>query len=289
MANNGIKQRTRSPEVPKRRAMPLLKWAGGKYVFVRDIARHVPPLVDGARYYEPFAGAASLFLALRPRRARLSDLNIDLMETYRAVRSNPVDVAKLLKSLARLHSKPFYYSVRESFNRSRSALRQAARFIYLNKAGFNGVYRVNKQGKFNVPHGKRRKLRIPSRESLVDVAKLLKRAQLRTCNYVEAVRDAKRGDFVYLDPPYPPLNGSSFFTHYTKERFSAADQMEVARVANELVRRGVRVLVTNADTPMVRSLYAGWHIRKVSRPRWVRSGNVKHQVNELIISSYEPR
>lgn len=274
-------------ETPKRQ--PLLKWAGGKFVFVQDIARHVPPLLNGARYYEPFAGAASLFLALRPRRARLSDLNAHLVETYRAIRSNPAEVAKQLKSLARLHCKTFYYDVRDSFNRSRSPLRQAARFIYLNKAGFNGVYRVNKQGKFNVPHGKRRKIRIPSPEKLAEVSKVLKRAQLRTSNYAEAVADAKKGDFVYLDPPYPPLNGSSFFTHYTKERFTSADQAEVAKVANNLVRRGVRVLVTNADTRAVRSLYAGWHIQKVSRPRWIRSGHIKHQVNELIITSYKPR
>jgi DNA adenine methylase len=272
----------------KRYAKAILKWAGGKYIFIRDIVAYIPPLTNGARYYEPFAGAASLFLSLRPGRARLNDLNIHLIGTYRAIRSDPATVGRYLNALVRKHSKSFYYKVRDSFNRSRSPVRQAARFIYLNKAGFNGVYRVNTKGQFNVPHGKRKKLRgIPCSGDLVEVSKRLRHAQLRAGHFKEAVRDAKRGDFVYLDPPYPPLNGSSYFTHYTKERFSTDDQKEVAKVARELASRGVRVLVTNADTRLIRRLYAGWHFKRVSRPRWVRSGKVKHKVNELIITSYK--
>ena len=113
-------------------------------------------------------------------------------------------------------------------------MRQAARFIYLNKAGFNGVYRVNTLGKFNVPHGKRRTIKIPNRKHLDVVSKMLRRAQLRVCGYEEAVKDAQKGDFVYLDPPYPPLNGSSFFTHYTKERFSSDEQKNVAALAKNI-------------------------------------------------------
>jgi DNA adenine methylase len=115
---------------------------------------------------------------------------------------------------------------------------------------------------------------------------MLKKAQLRAVSFEIALRDARRGDFVYLDPPYPALNGSSFFAHYTKERFSEEEQRNVAAVARKLARNGVRVLVTNANTSLIRGLYAGWKIRKVSRPRWVRSGKVKHQVSELIITSY---
>jgi len=279
-------RRSRTPVLPERHAVPLLKWAGGKAVFVRDIAQYVPRITNGGRYYEPFVGAASLFLAIRPRRARLSDLNEHLIEAYKSIRSAPDDVSKHLRAMARQHNKTFYYRIRESFNRSRSPVRQAARFIYLNKAGFNGVYRVNTLGKFNVPHGKRRTIKIPNRKHLDVVSKMLRRAQLRVCGYEEAVKDAQKGDFVYLDPPYPPLNGSSFFTHYTKERFSSDEQKNVAALAKNLSRKGVRVLVTNADTPLIRRLYAGWNIHRVSRPRWVRSGKVKHQVDELIITSY---
>ena len=154
MATKKKKQHAAKPPRSNRRHTgPLLKWAGGKYVFIRDIAECVPPLANGATYYEPFAGGASLFMTLKPQRARLSDLNSHLMDTYRAVRSNPTEVGRQVEALARRHSKQFYYEVRDSFNRSRSPIRQAARFIYLNKAGFNGVYRVNTLGKFNVPDG----------------------------------------------------------------------------------------------------------------------------------------
>jgi DNA adenine methylase len=286
MARKIQKRRKKALTLPVRHAIPLLKWAGGKAVFVREIAQHVPKLLKGARYYEPFAGAVSLFLAIKPRKARLSDLNEHLIEAYRSIRSAPDVVSKYLQSMARRHNKTFYYQTRASFNRSRSAIHQAARFIYLNKAGFNGVYRVNTQGKFNVPHGKRRILKVPSTQHLEQVARMLKKAQLRAVSFEIALRDARRGDFVYLDPPYPALNGSSFFAHYTKERFSEEEQRNVAAVARKLARNGVRVLVTNANTSLIRGLYAGWKIRKVSRPRWVRSGKVKHQVSELIITSY---
>jgi len=217
----------------------------------------------------------------------LSDLNRHLIECYRFVRDDYITVASYLRLHARENVREYYLRIRDVYNRSGVSAAQAARFIYLNRTCFNGVFRVNRQGTFNVPFGDKPSPRFPTVEELASVSAALKKARLRVCDYELAIRSAKKGHFVYLDPPYPPLNGTSFFTHYTKDRFGQADQERLARVVKDLDRRGCLVMVTNADTLFVRSLYSGLNLLELSATRYVTCRAVKHRVGELVITNYD--
>jgi len=270
----------------KGKIKPFLRWIGGKTRFAQDIVSRLPALPQGATYFEPFLGAGAVFLAYEPRRAVLSDLNPDLIATFRAIRNRPFEVAKKLYALRYRDSESSYYRIREYFNSGGLTCLQAARFIYLNHTSFNGIYRVNKQGKYNVPYGFKAEPNIPGKRQLASASKLLKNAIVSLADYKHIIKIAKTGDIVYFDPPYPPLNGTSYFTHYTKERFAIGDQIEVARTADALREIGCSVVVTNADTPSIRDLYSRWNISVIARPSWVTSSCNKHRVFELIITSY---
>ena len=251
------------------------------------LRRHVPRDYRVRTYHEPFLGAASLFLELRPKSAFLSDLNESLIRTFEHVRARPDLVARYLAKHEALDSSPYYYSIRDKYNQSRqSSCAQAARFIYLNRTCFNGVFRVNKRGRFNVPYGKLKHPLFPARSHLTQVSQALKNARLRVVPYREALDDAKAGDFVYLDPPYPPLNGTSFFRHYTRDLFDFADQEELARAAFRLRDRGCLLMISNADLPAIRQLYKGMCMTPLAVTRWVTCKNVKHSVSELLITTY---
>lgn len=263
---------------------PFLRWAGGKQHLRRKIVERLPLLLGGGRYFEPFLGAAAVFLALAPPTARLSDLNAHLVDTYRAIRDDWAGVAQVLTKLAANHSPKSYYKVRDDYNVSRPGAARAAKFIYLNRSGYNGVFRVNRRGEFNVPIGNKNPFSIPSAAYLRRLSGVLQRAELGVLPYEVALDSARSGDIVYLDPPYPPLNGTSFFRHYTKDRFDDEDQRAVAAAATRLRHKGCFVAISNADTPEIRSLYATWKVEELSVPRWVMSGS-RHRVQELLITS----
>ncbi|MBM4149941.1 MAG: Dam family site-specific DNA-(adenine-N6)-methyltransferase, partial [Lentisphaerae bacterium] len=201
-------------------------------------------------------------------------------------RNHPAEVLKQLHAFRSRNSEDEYYRIRDRFNMGGTPCVQAARFIYLNQTSFNGIYRVNTRGQYNVPYGFKEQPRIPTKTELESAARLLQNATIALADFKRVLEKAAARDVVYLDPPYPPLNGTSYFTHYTKERFGNEDQVEVAHTANSLRDRGCAVLVTNADTPLIRSLYAGWNIVEITRPRWITSSRHKHRVVELIIASY---
>jgi DNA adenine methylase len=264
---------------------PFLRWAGGKSRFVHEIVSRLPILGEGNTYYEPFLGAGAVFLAYAPEHAVLSDLNPDLVRAFTAVRDHAPDVLRKLYTFTQRDSALFYYRIRSRFNRGGGLCLQAARFIYLNQTCFNGIYRVNKKGQYNVPYGFKLAPCIPGKKALAAASDRLQKATINLMDYKVAVATAKAGDVVYLDPPYPPLNGTSFFTHYTKERFIAEDQIEVAAIATKLRDRACHVVVTNADTPEIRVLYKGWKVSEITRPRYITSSNKKHRVVELIFTS----
>ncbi len=267
------------------RVKPFLRWAGGKTRFVHEIVSRLPKISADATYFEPFLGAGSVFLAYAPRRAVLSDLNPDLVRAFTYVRDCPNEVVQKLYSLHHRDSEATYYRVRTRFNNGGPDCLQAARFIYLNQTSFNGIYRVNNKGAYNVPYGYKTEPSIPGKHELEAASLLLKSADIKRADFQRALTDAKKGDVVYLDPPYPPLNGTSFFTHYTKERFADEDQIEVAKTANALRENGCSVVITNADTSLIRQLYADWTIAEITRPRWVTSSCHTHRVVELIITA----
>lgn len=267
------------------RITPPLRWAGGKQRWVKKLASFLPSNLSGV-YHEPFLGAGSLFFFMRPRTAFLSDANKHLIECYRFIRDRPDLIHRYLSGHASLSSRQHYYEVRELYNGASTSASQAARFIYLNKACFHGVFRVNTNGEFNVPYGWSEPPAIPTLSTLREASSALKKASLRVCGFDRAMTQVRPGDFVYLDPPFPPLNGTSFFRHYTIDRFSTENQERLAEVVHRLNAEHVLVMMSNADTKSIRRLYRGFNISALPTVRWVSLKKTKHLVKELIITNY---
>ena len=267
-------------------AHPFLKWVGGKTALLSEITSRLPVKKVGT-YYEPFIGGGAVFFALaaegRFEKAVIGDASAELMCAYAALSSDVDGVVRALKK--HVYEKEYYYDVRAQNPKRLGASARAARFIYLNKACFNGLYRVNKKGVFNVPFGAHKNLLICDEENLRAVAKVLKKTKLAVCDFERAVEPAVRGDFVYFDPPYVPVSETSDFTDYTTGGFGLEEQQRLRDVARRLDDRGVRVLLSNSDTPFVRKLYKGFRFEEVRAPRRVNSnGGKRGKVGELLIS-----
>lgn len=261
---------------------PIVKWAGGKAHLLPELVKRVPP---HARYFEPFAGGAALFFALRPRRAVLNDANADLIVTYRAVATRPLDVLAWLAfhdSEHRLQNPGAHYRAaraRWNANRYPSAETRAAAFLYLNRVCFNGLWRVNRAGEFNVSMGAYKNPTICNRDAILAASAALQGVELRCGDYRLGCADADAGDFVYFDPPY---DGCGF--DYHADGFGAEQQRDLADAARDLIRRGVHVLLSNADTSLVRTLYADFDLHVVQRPGTMNSDPTKRsKVDELVI------
>ncbi len=269
-------------------ARPFLKWAGGKSRLLGEISKRVPK--SFGRYFEPFLGGGAVYFHLRPRRAVLSDVNSHLIETYRRVARSVDDTIVSLLNHAKKHSEDHYYAVRDAWNRNlgaRGSATRSAAFIYLNRACFNGLWRVNKSGEFNVPFGRAPIVRLPSAESLRAASNALRTAELRCDPFKDALRYACEGDFVYLDPPYAPLPGKSNFTGYASGGFGGADQLELAEVFRDLDRLGCFLLLSNSDVPLIHELYRGFRIERVRCSRPISSNaSTRGEVSELLISNF---
>jgi DNA adenine methylase len=257
--------------VASRRAQgirPFLKWAGGKRQLLAELLRHVPR--SYGRYLEPFVGGGALFFALRPRRAILADVNERLIRAYKGVRDNVDDVVGLLRSYP--YEPGFFYRMRDVDIDARSDAEVAAWFVYLNKAGFNGLYRVNRRNKFNVPFGRYTNPTICDEVALRACSAALAGTELLTLDFEVVCARAKPGDFVYFDPPYVPLSTTSSFTSYTSHGFGPEQQTRLRDAARALKERQVNVLLSNSSAPLVRHLYAdGFESLEVSATRAVNS------------------
>jgi DNA adenine methylase len=260
---------------------PFLKWAGGKRQLLPRLLGLAPKTFG--RYFEPFAGGGALFFALRPVRATLSDLNDRLIRTYKGVRDNVDAVIRLLASYP--HRKRFYYSMRRIDIDARSDVEVAAWFIYLNKTGYNGLYRVNSRNQFNVPFGHYKNPTICDEPTLRACASALAGKELLSEDFEVVAARAKRGDFVYFDPPYVPLSATSSFTSYTPQGFGPDEQRRLHDVARALKRRGVHVLLSNSSAPFVRDLYSdGFELIEVAATRTINSkATGRGAITELII------
>ena len=273
---------------PKDRAIsPLLRWAGGKQFLLPHLLRSLPSNWEVLDYCEPFLGAGSLFFALAPRNAVLGDANPHLIQFYRTITRNPAGVSKALGTHRTLGSKRHYYLVRGLYNRGTPGAAQGARFLYLNKSCFNGIFRVNRLGQFNVPYGERAKPQLPSLDVLSRASSALKRARLVRASFERTLSLVRKPTFIYLDPPYPALSHTSFFAHYTRERFTELDQARLAASWNELDALGCPLLMTNADTPLIRRLYRGMYFQQIPVVRYVSGGANKAVVRDLIITNYK--
>jgi DNA adenine methylase len=231
-------------------ASPFLKWAGGKRWLTKRFPGLIPPQFKS--YHEPFLGSGAIFFHLDPKVASLSDSNRDLIGTYRAIRDEPENVMRLLRAHSNKHNDAYYYEVRAA--QPRTPASKAARFLYLNRTCWNGLYRVNKDGIFNVPRGTKDSVVFPN-DNFRLVSRKLKRARLTCCDFEVALDRAKEDDFVFVDPPYTVKHNYNGFLKYNQSIFSWDDQVRLALSVERARGRGAKVLVLNADHESVRDLY----------------------------------
>ena len=275
-------------------AAPFVKWAGGKGRLAPQIAAYLdgPP----ERYIEPFAGGGAVFFALEAQglapHAHLNDLNSDLAEAYKVVRDRVDELIDELRTMSALYlahgpgdRAAMYYRIRRE-ERS-DAVSRAARLIFLNRTCFNGLFRVNRRGQFNVPHGTYARPRILDAQRLREASGALHAATI-SCEDFEAVcATAGDGDFVYLDPPYQPLSATSNFTAYTDRSFGPADQERLAACVREMAARGAQVVVSNSAHPFIEELYDGFELERVKMSRAIKSvGRGRSPVDELLIRNW---
>jgi DNA adenine methylase len=259
---------------------PFIKWVGGKRQLLAVITNFAPQRYG--RYHEPFLGGGAVFFHIRPERAVLSDSNPRLIRTYRGVRDDVEGVIRRLQTYP--YERTFYDAMRARNIDGESDAELAAWFVYLNRTGYNGLYRVNSKNQFNVPFGRYVNPTICDAENLRTCSRALASADLKQETFQAILQRAERDDFVYFDPPYVPLSVTSSFTSYTSAGFSLDDQQRLRDVTRELKRRGVHVLLSNSSSPLVRELYAGFEIFEVSANRMVNSRPERRgKISELLI------
>lgn len=277
-----------SDEFLKSRAsgLPLLRWAGGKQRVAKRLAAFVSSQLKGRIYVEPFLGAGSVFFELRPEKAILSDISLNLISCYESVARNPADVSRKLTSLMQMDSVDFYYQVRDEYNSGSHSNTQAARLLYLNRTCFNGIFRVNKLGDFNVPYGHKNSPTFPSKDDLVLASEILSTAEVFHGCFRDSLSELPSNSVVFLDPPYPATSGTAFFQHYTSDRFIDDDQEDLADMLNILDSRGVKFVMTNADINEIHCLYRHYSIAPLSVTRHVSCKAEKMKTDELLIWNF---
>lgn len=264
-------------EVRKPRIDPLIKWPGGKRALASTILKFVSE--TSGTYFEPFFGGGAVFFALRPKNAVLSDVNPELINAYIQVRDHSNDLAKIMRSLK--NSEDEYYRVRTSSPRTQ--LRRAARTLYLSRLAFNGIHRVNLMGKFNVPYGYKTHLETIDEEHLSQTSNALQGADLLVGDFESVTKNAKPGDVLYFDPPYTVAHANNGFLKYNERIFSWQDQERLATHARQLAETGCRVIISNADHPSLRELYADVDCYVIERHSVIAaSSSHRRQITECI-------
>lgn len=276
-------------------AKPFVKWVGGKTQLLRQLTPLFPRKFG--RYFEPFLGGGAVFFAIRPARATINDINQTLAAAYAQLRDDARGVIRDLQKISRKFSdedaegrRATYYTVRERYNAlPPDSPARVPLFLFLNRTAFNGVYRENSKGHFNVPIGSYLNPRIVDEDNLRMVSAALSGAEISSLPFEESVASAKRGDFVYFDPPYHPLSRTSSFTSYSKGSFGEADQVRLRDLFVKLHKKGVRVMLSNSNAPLIRKLYADFTQVPVSASRMVNAkADRRGKITELVILSYDP-
>ncbi len=268
---------------------PFLKWVGGKRQLIPAIKALIPNFTD---YYEPFIGGGALLFHLQPKNALINDLNGELINVYRTIKESPEE---LIQDLETHENDPDYFYKIRAFDRQEgfgklSAIQQASRVLYLNKTCYNGLYRVNNAGEFNVPFGKYKTPNIVNGATIRAVSKYLCENNITLLNqdFEQALKAVKEGAFVYFDPPYDPVSKSSNFTGYVQSGFNTADQERLKGLCDRLHEKGVKFLVSNAATGFVSQLYSEYNITPVKASRSINSDATKRgEVDEVLIRNYD--
>jgi DNA adenine methylase len=272
---------------------PFVKWVGGKrqlLVQFRRLNLYPPEKFNPVtgRYFEPFVGGGAVFFDLLPERGFLSDLNKELVTTYNVIKN---DVEKLIISLKKHKTdKEYFLKIRVRDPNKIDDVSVASRFIFLNRTCFNGMYRVNSKGGFNVPYGKYTNPMICDEDNLRKVSKALKNIDIKHQDYKEVLKNAKKGDFIYFDPPYYPVSKTASFTSYTSEAFLDKEQTELRDTFVELHKRGCFVMLSNSNTPFINKIYfgiKGIRISKVQAGRAINSDASKRgKITEVLVTNY---
>lgn len=267
----------------KYKPRPPVKWAGGKGQLILQFEPLFPRRYE--LYIEPFVGGGAVFFHLLPRQAVLIDNNPELINFYLVVR-NRLDA--LLTDLAKhQNNTEYYYNIRALDPDTIDAVSRASRFLYLNKTGYNGLWRVNKKGKHNVPFGKYKNPKITDRENLQAVSLALQQAEIIPGDFSQVLDFVAPGSFVYLDPPYHPKSETAYFTSYTSDSFGVDDQRRLAMVFKHLDEKGCPVMLSNSDTPFIHELYEGYHFQVVYAKRAINSrAERRGPVTELVIRNF---
>lgn len=272
---------------------PVVKWAGGKRQIIDKIKAAMPSEFNN--YYEPFVGGGAVLFDIAPENAVINDVNQELLAIYKCFQDEELYklmVGELDRHEAN-HNEQYYYEVREWDRNPRFELqplwKRAARAVYLNKACFNGLYRVNSKGYFNVPSGRKESVNTYDEANMNNIHDYFMHCNIQVLggDFVEAVRNAKAGDFVYFDPPYDTWEDKESFTAYAKFDFNKEDQIRLADLFRELTNRGVLCMLSNHNTQFIRELYAGFNIQVINARRNINSkGNGRGTVEEVLITNY---
>jgi len=266
---------------------PFLKWVGGKARMLGELKSRLPEKFNN--YFEPFCGGAALFFSLSPEKATLSDANQELILTYRVVRDNLEALIESLKG--HKNNRRYFYKIRELDRRGDfwtfPEVERASRYIFLNKTCFNGLCRVNSDSQFNVPYGMYKNPKILDEANLKACSQQLQGTELKAGSFSQTLLECKKGDFVYLDPPYIPLSLTSSFVSYSAEGFDYRMQVTLRDTCQELDKKGVLFMLTNSDTALRRELYREFEIQSVASPRSVSAdGSKRKAAQDVIVRNY---
>lgn len=274
---------------------PLLKWAGGKRRLIPEIVRRLP--CKWKRYYEPFAGGAALLCSLysgdRIGEAVISDLNSELINFYTVIRDFPEEFFSSLNEIQFGNNREDFLRCRSRFNeivsRESDRVERSVLFMYLNRHSYNGLWRVNSKGQYNVPFGRYRLISYPGESMIMHFSTMLEKLRIMNADYRIVAGNAGEGDFVYFDPPYEPESPTSSFTEYNTGGFGREDQVTLARTCKDLDRKKVRFMVSNSDTSVIADLYGEFNQYRISSIRSINSvGSRRRGNHELIITNYKP-
>lgn len=267
---------------------PFLKWAGGKRQLLDEIKLRMPKNFNA--YFEPFIGGGALFFELQPSNAYIGDINKELIHAYKIIRNNPNAIIKMIQNYdEHFNTKESYYLLREKYNQkilsNEYDVELAAIFIYLNKRCFNGLYRVNSKGEFNVPYNNKKNIKSISTDNIFNIAKLLKNTTIYNNDFETILLNAKKGDFVFLDSPYDLISSTSFDS-YTKDKFSINDHKRLAKLFKKLDEIGCYVILTNHNTKLINELYKEFRIETISVKRMINSDSKNRIGEEVIITNF---
>jgi DNA adenine methylase len=271
--------------------MPVVKWVGGKRQLISEIDKYLPS--NYSTYYEPFLGGGAVLFHLQPHKAVVNDINEELMNLYQVIKDNVED---LIEDLKKHKNEPdYFYKIREldrdiqKYNEL-TPVERASRIHYLNKTCYNGLFRVNSQGQFNVPFGRYKNPNIVNETTLRAVSNYFNTANIifKCCDFEEAVKGCRKGSFIYFDPPYDPISDTSSFTGYDKGGFGKTEQKRLKDLCDNLNKRGVKFLLSNSQTQFILDLYKDYRIEIVQAKRTINSkGNKRGEVNEVLVMNYE--